>query len=62
MSRESVQFVEMVGERYYDLLMTNLERTEILLNIDKAEQDGEISREQADELREQYRKMGEVGL
>lgn len=54
MSRESVQFIEMVREAYCGLL----EIAVILLNIAEAELNGEISKEQADELRTYYKSLG----
>ena len=49
MSKESVQFTELVRLQYGEL-----ERQEIVNNIADAELDGEITKEQAEELRKQY--------
>lgn len=55
MSLASVQFIEMVREHYAVLQYGELERQEILLNIAEAELNGEITPEQAQELREHYK-------
>jgi len=61
MSRESVQFTEMVREHFTLLQIGELERQEILLNVAAAELDGEITKEQTDELREYYKRLfGEI--
>jgi len=57
MSKESVQFVEMVRRYYVILQLTELERQEILLNIAESELNGGISKEQANELRVYYRSL-----
>jgi len=54
MSKETVQFVEMVRNEYALLQYGEYERQQILLNIAEAELDGEITPEQAAELRAQY--------
>jgi len=55
MSKETVQFTEIIREEYYCLLEVDM----IFLNIRQSELDGEISKEQANELREYYKKLGE---
>ena len=54
MSREVIQFVELVREEYALIQFGELERQEILLNIAEDELNGEISKEQANELRDFY--------
>ena len=48
------QFIEMVREEYYLIQFGQLEKQEILLNIAESQLDGEITQEQAQELREYY--------
>jgi len=54
MSEETVQFTEMVRNEYALIQYGEMERQEILLNIREAELNGEITPEQAEELRGQY--------
>ena len=54
MSKESNQFLELVRQEYALIQYGKIEREQILLNIRAAELNGEITKEQADELREQY--------
>lgn len=56
MSEATVQFTEMVRIAHTTLQIGELERQEILLNIAEAELNGEITKEQADDLRRQYSK------
>lgn len=56
MSKEVQQFYQMIAEEYALIEFGKLEKAEIMLNIAEAEMNGEITHEQAQELREYCQK------